>query len=102
MTTLAILRQARALIDTPEKWSNIGYYDDRGGGKVCALQALRNAGGYQWDNPRVLAAATALARAAGLDGDADWYDVGEWNDNHAHADVMAAFDRAIAAEEAKA
>lgn len=78
--TSEVLTSALALIDTPEKWFG-GGGEWIGTGKKCADLAL-----------------SACARQ-------EQYDefIHDWNDapGRTHADVVAAFRRAIAAEQAK-
>jgi hypothetical protein len=95
MTTVDVLRDARALIDTPEKWCK-GIM--RSGGRRCAVGAVSDATGGEMHmrESEANAAFGALARAAG------GRRIYLLNDDPktTHADVIAAFDRAIAAEEA--
>lgn len=90
MTTAEVLREARALIDTPEKWTK-GYRGER----LCAVAAIASAAPRDW-----LPAKYALNRALGREESVVLY---RWNDDPAttHADVLAAFDRAIALAEAQ-
>jgi hypothetical protein len=94
--TSEILRAAQARIDTPANWMHI--HDGRicNPDGECALVALNEA---LEDDPGWLRdpAVVALIRAAGLS--CDW-EIPPWNDSHTHAEVMAAFDRAIADAEA--
>ena len=101
------LRKARALIDAPEKWTRGAFARDADGcevsffdGSICALcmaGAIRVASGESlwWKTP----AHEALHRVLRLNR---CDSVAIFNDDPktAHADVMAAFDRAIEAEEA--
>ena len=96
-TTADILRDARALIDSPENWTKDceartedGYETWYGDGHaVCwgAFGALVKAGDNQ---PALTGAAEALHTVVG--GRID-----EWNDapERTNAEVLAAFDRAI-------
>lgn len=71
------LREARNLIDKPEKWSGAKYNDH---GRITAEQALSEACAINcW---------SYLERAMGED-------IVQFNDTHTHAEVLAAFDRAI-------
>ena len=87
---------ARALIDTPEKWAK-GPHPD--GGRMCALRAVERACGLTyadgWRCPEGDALQSALEES-GLGRV-----VGEYNDDRrtTHADIMALFSRAIAAQE---
>ena len=93
MTTVEVLRAARALIADESKWW-------RGGcavaGQACMFNAVSRAGGEPYTD-----AHKALLRAIGCNEDEPTEGFA-WNDSHTHAEVMAAFDRAIAIEEAKA
>jgi hypothetical protein len=106
MTTSEVLRAAKARIGTPEQWCGEGGSgkNDRGG--VCAVHAIGVALGAATctyitasEHPAV----AALLRGAGVDpfGGPLGGLVAHWNDTHTHAEVMAAFDRAIANEEAR-
>lgn len=104
----AILREARALIDKPEKWAQGAYGRDQYGRKIggstrravcfCAIGALNSSGGGR-------AAKDALARALPVGACVPYgrseASVIEWNDapGRTHAEVMDAFDRAIALAE---
>ena len=94
MTTVEVLRAARALIDTPEKWWGGG---ENSGMGICAMLAVRRVTDKSW-NP----ASRALIRAIGGDaGHISLEPIFDFNDSHTHAEVMAAFDAAIANELAK-
>ena len=87
--TVAMLRQARALIGEPGRWMQ-GAYER--GGRRCAMGALHAAG----RNARRVArrdAADALLAVAGLHGH---HSVESMNDSATHAEVLAMFDTAIA------
>jgi hypothetical protein len=108
MSTLADkLREARALIDTPEKWTQGANARDAAGRKVPAYSSRARcfcmtgavirvmAGGFDAAVP-VLG---ALRKGAnGLEGGSPHL----WNDapERTHAEVLAAFDRAIEAAQA--
>lgn len=94
MTTAEVLRAARALIDTPEKWGQ--GFNSRRPGTCCALEALEAVA--QTTGTDHHAADDALRIAVPLSG----VYTTTWNDARSttHADVLAAFDRAIAAESA--
>mgnify|MGYP001604621475 CR=1 FL=1 len=89
MTTAGILRDAKALIDTPAKWTKGVYTDDKG--RRCALGALQSVTASEAGRRR---AGRELERALPA-----WGSVTHYNDHHSHADVMALFDRAIEATE---
>ena len=115
METVEVLRAAKALIDTPGKWAQgvcgrdilggeIGPDDFNGGTAThavsrCSIAALLSATGGVHD-----VAGLALVALAHEVGEEDKRGVIYWNNapERTHAEVMAAFDRAIAAEEAKA
>lgn len=97
-TLAADLRAARALIDTPEKWVK---YRWGVSGHYCAAGALREALGFEilpkgmvdssfWSHP-------AVKEVVGQTP----YGIVAFNDDPAtqHSDVLAVFDRAIAAAE---
>ncbi|MEA2495597.1 MAG: hypothetical protein QOJ29_3508 [Thermoleophilaceae bacterium] len=91
-TTLEVLRGAKRLIEDPERWSGDGPGD--GCPRRCAVHALHAAG------------ATAEVKLAGLDELAAAMGVklgyvASFNDSHSHAEVLAAFDKAIANVEAR-
>lgn len=96
MTLRDDLIVAKALIDTPEKWCK-GIH----AGQNCAMWALAEAApmaNYRW-----IEAAEALRKAAPRRPHGDYgCPVVAFNDapTTTHADVMALFDRAIAAAEA--
>lgn len=98
MTPKEILIAARAKIESPENWT-------RGGGRArtegphCSQTAIYPATAETYRD--ALPAMTLLASAMGIDSDQScilgliW----NWNDRNerTHAEVLAAFDRAIAA-----
>lgn len=101
MDTVETLKAARALIDTPEKWwQKKG--DEYRAGRHCAITALDEVGGVRATTGPAI---PALARAIG-----GWTEepvllvrtITSFNDSHSHAEVLAAFDRAIEVEEARA
>lgn len=82
--TASILRRARALIDRPEKWGQLGLRLRPG---LCALGAIwTEAGAEKFDQ-----AYPYIGRAVGH------LDIARWNDHpsRTHAEVLVAFDRAI-------
>ena len=109
METIEILRSARALIDAPEKWTKGTEARDAHGFRVrfespdavcfCAvgalLGALHRAGN---DDDGECVALRRLRKALPI-GFADVVSLNDHPDT-THADIMAVFDRAIAAEEA--
>lgn len=95
------LKAAKALIDTPEKWTKGAFARDRDGDDVyetdgdtavcwCAVGAINKAFGCHAGLTVVQALYAALP--------ADFQLVASFNDHPdtTHADVMALFDRAIA------
>lgn len=96
------LRAAKALIDTPEKWTKGAFARGRHGFSVdvsspiatcfCLRGAVHAVTG---NGRRTRDVFSALERAVGRRG------LAQWNDriSRTHADVMAAFDQAIAAAE---
>jgi len=99
--TSEMLRAARSRIDAPEKW----WQNGTGRGDACACQAVwRTREELDLHQDLSDAADLALARSLGYRG-CDVTDarhcVYAYNDDRAttHADIMALYDRAIAAEE---
>ena len=99
MTPLEILKQARELISVPERWTKGAFaYDaqdnDLGRGNAtgavcwCALGAIE----HVVDGP-------CRGHAEDMLEDQMGEPVDLYNDRHTHAEVIAAFDRAIAAAE---
>lgn len=92
------LKAAKALIDTPEKWAQGPEREPC----LCAIDAVSAVGGV-WEVD--LSDALERALPEGFEEDhSDWnHPVAQYNDlpTTTHADIMALFDRAIAAEEAK-
>ena len=106
-TPLEILRAARAYLADPAHWNHDGRaiapLDGDPRGQRCAIAALIFAPtNNQTDHAQVLAtfdAAQAVLEGAmrAVDGSGPWMGAGEWNDRdgRTHAQVLAAFDRAI-------
>ncbi len=100
-TPAAVLRAARTLIATPERWTKRAYRKDAAGNMCepeqavcrCAEGALCDSDGTDDEWWR---AYDVFRDAIGLDSIALWNDAPE----RTHADVLAAFDRAIALAEA--
>lgn len=84
---------AKALIDTPDKWIKDRFAD---GGCFCAAGALKYGSGFEagevWESAEYKA---LLAQVPG------GRPLPSFNDdpNTTHADIMALFDRAIAAQD---
>jgi hypothetical protein len=98
-TVADILRAARGKIERPENWTQKALARDADGGRAdpfyeeatcwCASGAL-----YAIGTALFGAVFEALARA--MDGD-----IPTFNDSHTHAEVLAAFSRAIELAEAQ-
>ena len=88
MSKLQTLISARELIKT-DWWDGKGHDKDGiGNGTLCALSAIMQfAYGIE--------ACGAVACAMGLDQILGEKGIPGWNDTHSHAEVLAAFDRAI-------
>lgn len=96
MTALEILRRARASISLPEKWTQGVEARNARGVEVnaesrsavcwCAVGALRAANGGEFH----VDAYDALVDATGCEFPS------QFNDKRTHAEVLVAFDRAIA------
>jgi hypothetical protein len=85
MNALKILTEARAAIENPARWA--ASYDEVSFEKDCASTAI----GWDYD------AHVAFARANGIDlTDGAYSAVMDFNDSHSHAEVLAAFNNAIA------
>lgn len=109
MSTLADkLREARAFIDTPEKWTQGANARDAVGlpvpvsarGAVCFCSAgavIRAVPSVDFSS-----AASQLVEAAGIVSFTVEHGLTVWNDDpeRTHAEVLAAFDRAIEAAQA--
>lgn len=96
-TTADVLRRAKALIADPEDWCQ-GYREGWDGDRWrrCAVGALGAAKadlGLLCFNAPNRALCDAMPKT--------YYAVAEFNDASTHADVMALYDRAIAAAEEK-
>jgi len=99
-----LLREARALISDPDKWtqgtlarnaygSEVAHYSPDAC-KWCAVGAIsRVAASNNASYETEMSAYSALVQASRILFDSDA--VGEVNDTHTHADVLALFDRAI-------
>jgi len=100
MTASECLRQAKSLINTPEKWTKGWYWKGSDGddisrlevakhsaAKMCSLGAL-----YVADGPAEGHAISILESVTG-------HLIAAFNDSHTHAEVMAKFDEAIALAE---
>ena len=92
---------AKALIDTPEKWFKGEYESDNG--CLCALGAVARAVcpkiDFDEDKIGLYPEDGALAEALPFDWPKEVNEIPDFNDapETTHADIMALFDRAIAA-----
>lgn len=90
MSTYEVLVKARELIEDPQKWCGHGWGNSR---RRCAVHAL--------DDVAPSLAHRALAcrevvRLVDPKARGSWgVQLGNFNDSHSHAEVLAAFDRAI-------
>lgn len=96
MTPVDILKSARALVAQPERWCQ--GHGGRYGDAVCCLVALNDASkgdhvGDKYDHAKSYFTAAIQRRY-----------VAQWNDDpwRTHAEVLSAFDRAIALAEKEA
>lgn len=96
MNTVDVLIAARALIEKPENWAQ-GINARLSSPPHCAGAALIKAKTGERLEDDALAAAFQALRPA-ISGD-----IVQWNDTpgRTHSEVLAAFDKAIAAEQAK-
>lgn len=100
-STAQVLREAKALIDSPEKWWKS---DIRGGlptgcfpsDRICAGRAIALVCGERYHDLCDL-----IRKASGAP---NWHTLPYWNDapERTHAEVMDAFDRAITLAEQEA
>lgn len=101
MDALETLIAARDLITPPERWTtgfrarfeNRMLCDPRDPDAVCfcAVGAIHK---FCYDERWTDTSAFKLLRL-GMDPTMDYVDIARWNDTHTHAEVLAAFDRAI-------
>lgn len=105
MTPADILRAAKARIATPERWTRAAMARDQDGDRVASVSeracAWCSIGAMEAE---VGASTSALVRALrALNLAVDGVPVDIWNDmpGRTHAEVLAAFDRAIALAEAQ-
>ena len=104
MTLVETLRAARALVDTPEKWWQDGGHNEENVGYTCTCAGLALTDAPTDYERERFAARRFFASTLGLDVGQLATSVFDWNDapERTHADVLAAFDKAIKAAEAKA
>lgn len=106
MTPLIILKKARRLLSKPERWAK-GHsaYDAYGGHvnitaktavKFCAVGAIVKSAGEEWFNIHAMWLSNYLSIMLGQS-------IVVWNDHprRTHAQVLRAFDKAIAKLEAQ-
>lgn len=109
MTTVEILRAARAKIEKPEAWAKGGFACDARGYAVgarnplaicfCSIGAIRRVTASFAEELAARDVLSEIVEAIGMYGLAEWNDAPE----RTHAEVLAAFDKAISlAEEAGA
>lgn len=94
-SSTAVLRDARSYIEKPESWARNVYRDLE---RRCALGALLKAQGNDWESGcdiHSMARTKEYSLLKSVMG--EW--PGDFNDTHTHEEVLAAFDRAIAAAE---
>jgi hypothetical protein len=87
-TVKEILIAARKRIEKPQNWLRHSYYN-KNKTAFCAAGAIREEDGTI--GPIQSPALTALRQVIGKDDL-----IGDFNDTHTHAEVLAAFDKAIA------
>lgn len=104
MSALEVLHKTRKLISRPETWTQNAW--------ARSTDGHRCASGDPW--AAAWCAAGALGRAAGFDmasynaayeylrAAAPFTSMVDWNDGNGHADVLAAFDKAISELERRA
>lgn len=98
MSTVEVLKKARALIEDPERWTQGAM--KRRDGRMCAVGAVLVARGRK--RPLLLDAQTdpAVAALAGHDDDEAHYwaysEVTDLNDSYSHPAVLDLFDVTIA------
>lgn len=90
MNTVDVLIAARKLIEKPENWCRETYETDSGA--YCAVGAISRAAVPDGDYGHALNVLEDVVGHGNIE---------VWNDAHTHAEVLAAFDAAIAAERAK-
>ena len=97
MTTVEVLHAARELYATNP--SHVPYPETPAYGTYCAVTAISHSAMRLWSGGLYDNAREALARAT---GNPPWVSIPRWNAEHSTEEVLAAFDEAIANEEAKA
>lgn len=104
METVEILTKARELISDESRWTKYAYTRKADGEKAddqmdvavcfCGVGAIAKVKGQNPMDATESFEAYLLAQAAGVRDVVDFF---TFNDTHTHAEVLAAFDRAIAA-----
>lgn len=96
LTVLGTLEAARKLISDPSRWTQKTSARNATGRKVAANSPSAAKwcayGAIDACSPHQILAARAVSTLGNAMGA---FLVGEWNDTHTHAEVMAAFDAAI-------
>lgn len=109
MSVVAILQTAKARIDTPEKWRQ-GWTSTASDNPDadCSQTAIEHASAHMAPRDyyvrRRLSGGALLALATAVGIECDLAEIWRWNDapERTHAEVMAAFDKAIALAEQNA
>lgn len=93
-TVVEVLQKARALISKPENWCQHVFKqrNNTGAMSYCAMGAVNEAS--RW-HPEIHPACVLALRDAG--GFSPIMTIPRYNDTHTHAEVLALFDKAIAA-----
>ena len=106
MTLVETLRAARALVDTPEKWwQKNGHNHDKDRHTCTCVGLALTTPQWDWGFEEEFSARRFFSATLGLPPEGDMaQEVFDWNDapERTHADVLAAFDKAIKAAEAQA
>lgn len=98
---LGVLVRARALISSPDRWlSKCPSPHEEGRGQFCAARAIWSQGEYGYGhitcvNSTLRDAYDLICLVADVD------EIPAWNDASTHAEVLAAFDLAIARAEGR-
>lgn len=91
-STREVLIAARKLIEQPQDWGTLNEVSSYGP-RYCAAFAILRAQGEYFTRSSAM---NAFRSAVGLEKDVGY--IGEWNDDpvRTHAEVLAAFDKALA------
>ena len=99
MDTVKILKSARNLISDPRRWTQGDYVDRNANGEICYCAIGALAAVQEIEPGDDIPGAADLARVI-TGGSSDYgFWVVRYNDDHAHADILAIFDEAIEAAE---